>query len=396
MSRTLLLADDSVTIQRVIELTFADEDIRVVAVGDGQQAVDRIKEAPPDIVLADTDMPARDGYEVAAFVKEDPALADIPVVLLTGAFESVDGERAEHARYDAVLVKPFEPQLVVRLVRQLLGASVAPISGMPTPESTEVIDHVNRATPDDLLSSPDSSTRSSVEDLDKPPAMSSGSTEVPVAPLEPSGSSFEPPDPLGSYLDRVDKAFKRLEAGDAAPVSKANIGASVGKVSLPVPSSDVTNSLEGALSAREGAPETLVLEEGDGTPTETADEVGEGSVSQEPRRGDVFPMATVASSPTLVTSSPNPKGSLEEPASSGEVSGPVDAGDDATSSPVMREGPVAPLPTEVDVDDALVERVAERVVARLSGGVASDLVAEVVARVAERLVREEIDRFKRS
>ena len=68
MSRTLLLADDSVTIQRVIELTFADEDIRVVAVGDGQQAVDRSKEAPPDIVLADTDMPALDGYEVAAFV----------------------------------------------------------------------------------------------------------------------------------------------------------------------------------------------------------------------------------------------------------------------------------------------------------------------------------------
>ena len=62
----------------------------------------------------------------------------------------------------------------------------------------------------------------------------------------------------------------------------------------------------------------------------------------------------------------------------------------------MREGPVAPLPTEVDVDDALVERVAERVVARLSGGVASDLVAEVVARVAERLVLEEIDRFMRS
>ena len=57
MSHTLLLADDSVTIQRVIELTFADEDIRVIAVGDGQQAIDRITADPPDIVLVDTSMP---------------------------------------------------------------------------------------------------------------------------------------------------------------------------------------------------------------------------------------------------------------------------------------------------------------------------------------------------
>ena len=52
MSHTLLLADDSVTIQRVIELTFADEDIRVIAVGDGQEALARITADRPDIVLA--------------------------------------------------------------------------------------------------------------------------------------------------------------------------------------------------------------------------------------------------------------------------------------------------------------------------------------------------------
>ena len=60
MPHTLLLADDSVTIRRVIELTFADEDIRVVSVGDGQQAIDRIRAEPPDIVLADTGMRHRE------------------------------------------------------------------------------------------------------------------------------------------------------------------------------------------------------------------------------------------------------------------------------------------------------------------------------------------------
>ena len=70
MSRTLLLADDSVTIQRVIELTFADEDIRVIAVGDGQQAIDRIVANPPDVVLVDSGMPERDGYEVRGLHQE--------------------------------------------------------------------------------------------------------------------------------------------------------------------------------------------------------------------------------------------------------------------------------------------------------------------------------------
>ena len=73
--RTLLLADDSVTIQRVIELTFADEDIRVVAVADGQQAIDRSASQRPDIVLADIGMPEASGYEVAQFVRAQPALA---------------------------------------------------------------------------------------------------------------------------------------------------------------------------------------------------------------------------------------------------------------------------------------------------------------------------------
>jgi len=125
MSQTLLLADDSLTIQRVIELTFADEDIGVVAVGDGSQAIERIKADPPDIVLADSDMPKKNGYEVAAFIKSDPALAHIPVVLLTGAFEPVEGDRARKIGCDAVLVKPFEPQRVISRVQELLGRSQA-------------------------------------------------------------------------------------------------------------------------------------------------------------------------------------------------------------------------------------------------------------------------------
>jgi CheY-like chemotaxis protein len=128
---TLLLADDSITIQRVIELTFADEDIRVVAVSDGKQAVQRAQAEAPDIVLADIGMPEMDGYEVAAFIKGTPGLSHVPVLLLTGAFEPVDDQRARAAGCDGVLVKPFEPQMVISRVKELIARRPA-ASSLPS------------------------------------------------------------------------------------------------------------------------------------------------------------------------------------------------------------------------------------------------------------------------
>jgi CheY-like chemotaxis protein len=144
MRRRLLLADDSVTIQRVIELTFADEDIDVIAVGDGDAAVARLESEPPDIVLADVGMPGRDGYEVALHVRRSPSLAHIPVVLLTGALQPVDDARAREAGCAGVLVKPFEPHMVIAKVRELLerrpGATAPAAAGdaaEPAPGASE-------------------------------------------------------------------------------------------------------------------------------------------------------------------------------------------------------------------------------------------------------------------
>ena len=137
----LLLADDSVTIQRVIELTFADESVDVIAVGDGKAAIERLASDPPDIVLADVGMPERDGYEVAEHIKGTPQLSHIPVLLLTGAFEPIDDQRAKKIGCEGVLVKPFEPQMVISRVRELLqaprvrkGASTAPAAPQAVPQ----------------------------------------------------------------------------------------------------------------------------------------------------------------------------------------------------------------------------------------------------------------------
>ena len=120
MAYTLLLADDSLTIRRLVELTFAEEKIAVTAVADGRQAIDCLPALRPDIVLADVGMSSPDGYDVAAFVKDTPELAHIPVVLLTAAFQPIDETRADTVRCDAVLAKPFELTLLVSRVKELL------------------------------------------------------------------------------------------------------------------------------------------------------------------------------------------------------------------------------------------------------------------------------------
>jgi len=132
MPKKLLLADDSVTIQRVIELTFAGEDVKVLTASDGEEAIARIPIEKPDIILADIGMPKRSGYEVSAFVKGNPEFEKIPVLLLAGAFEPVDEARAKEVKCDGVLVKPFEPQHVIARVRELIGgAKGTPLAAVP-------------------------------------------------------------------------------------------------------------------------------------------------------------------------------------------------------------------------------------------------------------------------
>ena len=142
---TLLLAEDSLTIRRVIELTFADAGIRVVAVADGREAIERIQREPPDVVIADVGMPERDGYEVASFVKRTPALAHIPVLLLAGALQPVDERRAREAGADGVLMKPFEPQAAVSRVSELLGRAPVPTaSARPAGAPAQGGDYLDR------------------------------------------------------------------------------------------------------------------------------------------------------------------------------------------------------------------------------------------------------------
>jgi len=122
MGARILVADDSVTIQKVVELTFSKEDFVLEQARSGDEAIRKAKETRPDLVLLDLVMPDMSGYDVCAALRTDPALRSVPVILLAGTFESFDPQRAAQAGANDFVTKPFESQALVGKVKQLLFA----------------------------------------------------------------------------------------------------------------------------------------------------------------------------------------------------------------------------------------------------------------------------------
>ncbi len=403
MAHKLLLADDSVTIQRVIELTFADEDVQVIAVGNGQQAIERAERDRPDIVLADVGMPERDGYEVAAFIKGSPTLSHVPVILLTGAFEPIDETRARAVGCDGVLVKPFEPQMVISRVKDLLaGKRPAGLWGSgPAAQGP-----VRAAAP--------------VPDL--------------RAPASPAGA-----DPLEAYFDRLDAAFSSF--GSGAPAEPALAPASV----AAAPAQDARPPAPQAESARRPIPlskpvgtdaQPAVPAEGGSHKVVAGDDLAawDPDIEGDPVRPAPLPAPPATAAP--VQASPAPASRAASPDPFEQFFGAPVAAALAPTPPAAPPAPVAPVPVAaaapaaagdhvgglaspppslVDAFAALLaaeermpiaasaaplagsrvsEDVIEDITRRVLDRLADHTVRPTVLDLAERLVREEIDRIK--
>jgi CheY-like chemotaxis protein len=119
--KKILVADDSVTIQKVIALTFADEPFEVQSVGTGAEALEMMNTWKPDILLADVIMPQMNGYELCRAVKEQQETSSVPVLLLAGTFEAFDEEEAKSVGADGYITKPFESVELIEKVNVLAG-----------------------------------------------------------------------------------------------------------------------------------------------------------------------------------------------------------------------------------------------------------------------------------
>jgi CheY-like chemotaxis protein len=121
MAKTIVLADDSITIQKIVNLTFSGEGIDVVAVSNGDAAFKKVQEIHPDLVLADIFMPGENGYELCEHIKTNPELSHIPVILLVGAYEPFDQNEAARVKADGHLTKPFEIKVLIDAVHSLIS-----------------------------------------------------------------------------------------------------------------------------------------------------------------------------------------------------------------------------------------------------------------------------------
>jgi DNA-binding response OmpR family regulator len=134
MMKKILLADDSITIQKVVGIIFSTEEYQLEMTDDGDSAFQKALEDHPDLVIADISMPGKDGFELCRAIKSEPELSGTSVLLLPGAFDHFDEVKAAEVCADGWLTKPFESQALLDKVAQLLDAEPLHMDGIAVAE----------------------------------------------------------------------------------------------------------------------------------------------------------------------------------------------------------------------------------------------------------------------
>jgi CheY-like chemotaxis protein len=404
MGKKILLADDSITIQKVIELTFSDEDFEVVTVGNGRMAIEKVQEVRPDLVLCDIIMPEKDGYEVCDFIKKNAATAHIPVLLLTGAFEPFDQERASRVGCDGFLAKPFEPQTLIAKVKELLNqggnrpaarpTAVAPASApayappapTPAPSPFKAPEPAHWAPPSppaseafvpeepqDLYGSMDSN-----EEEPLTPEESATLRDTPVS-AESDFGAWSPPT---VELPLETRAQAGVESSQAEPLFEEVFEEEIPRTP-PSPAGTASFSFQAAQDDDVGtrafsAPELP-------SPRTTA------PVPPPPRTAAPAPPPAAPSNPGPSHVS-SPKWSVNPPPTPPPApSAPASSFSDLTPAAAPAASSIA---GEVAVPKDMVETIAQRVVAQISEKVVREIAWEVIPDLAEALIKQEIERLK--
>lgn len=385
MSKKLLLADDSITIQKVIQITFAHEDYELSITDNGDSAFARAKDLVPDLVLADVYMPGKNGYELCAAIKAEPSLRQIPVLLLAGSFEPFDEGKARASGADAWIEKPFESQALIDKVATLLGAA-APAAAPPAP------------VPPQPAAAPQPAPAASFADISfdepvvSPPPLAAAPddwadlAQVPAAPVAPvvmaetPELSFEEPLSATPEFELSTEPF---------PVDEKPLAFE--EPAMPAVNLDVF-----------GAPEeVMALGDDDILGAEDLEPAGE-MPTLSPWSREATPIEesfeTLAAPEPLVFAPP-----IESPPIQPEPSLAPVAPAPPAAPPMPESVPVAPPLAAVEqrvatLSEAEIEQIVERavgkVIERLAGSVLERVAWEVVPDLAESLIKEEIRKIK--
>jgi CheY-like chemotaxis protein len=121
----VMAVDDDPVIRGLLEVNLEMEGHDVVTAVDGQDALDKARADPPDLILLDVMMPNVNGWQAAQALKNDPATRGIPVILLSARAMEADRRKGEEIGVEEYVTKPFDPIELMDLVNRLLQGQAA-------------------------------------------------------------------------------------------------------------------------------------------------------------------------------------------------------------------------------------------------------------------------------
>jgi len=386
--KKILLADDSITIQKVVELTFSEADFQVVCVSNGAQALKKIPEIRPDIVLLDVIMPEKNGYEVCEQLKRNPSTSGIPVLLLTGTFEPFDKKRAEAAGANGHLTKPFESQVLVSKVEELIRSTPTVVSD----EDAGVMSVISGGDIYQVSPRPGEGLRPIsppiAAGLQAPP--SPPTTPEPAAASPGTGApqhpAMAPPDPAqgGSYVGFADIGLGFEEEGEIVP-DRFDEGAGSTPATVRMRREDLfpgSDNRFGGSSAPPGAGDT-------GAPSAGSIEGLTGSFEPQfdpPQGGEAGRLTQEAQ----LKGGPGPEADWTPPPEAPPAEAWQALEPDESAAPAPTDPGRAPGIAPVAMTPEVIDLIAERVVQRMSDRVVREIAWEVIPEVAEAIVRRRI------
>src|ERR1700749_802128 len=140
MGKRILIADDSVTIQKAFAMTFGSEDFSLTAARSADEGLTLARQTRPDVVIADASMPGRSGYELCAALKADASLRAIPVYILSSTHQPYDDAKGQQVGADGNLIKPWDSGTLIEKIKEAAAggrpAAARPAAPAPRPTST--------------------------------------------------------------------------------------------------------------------------------------------------------------------------------------------------------------------------------------------------------------------
>ena len=409
--RKLLLADDSAAVQKVIELTFADEGMEVVSVGDGRLALEELEHVTPDVILADVFMPGLNGYELCRSIKDDERFAQIPVMLLVSSFAPFDEAAAHRAGADDIMTKPFQSirQLVNR-VGSLLAAksdkakpshdySTVGFAGTEAPPPVMIADQQDNQAHVTVLveaaqlataeahEAPGSACAPDIEFQTADTARLERVFDEPAHPISPDEVQIE-------YAMETEPVVIYAEAA-AAPIDAAQVNASVAKSD----ESRMTQTQNQSRTNFDGA--LLDLDESDFSATSLADDMildldfaepvpGHGEAAPPQQTSTIEEAARAAMQPgdaPVTTPEVMSAEEMHEPARGGQSAPEV------VRPPVDQDEAQSTTTTE-SLSAETIDAIARRVIEQMSDKIVREIAWEVVPELSELLIKKKLENQK--